>query len=92
MPTLTPDAKSALSRTIRDLRTRLLRDLHDEAESIYRLSIRDADKAGLTESALIRRQRLEGWLDERCCGVPEKQRATARERFRTEAEAEGVSC
>lgn len=90
MSQLTPEAKAALSRTIRELRARLLRDIHDEAESVYRLSIKDADKAGLREAALVRRKRLERWFDERSRGVPEKQRVAARERFRAEAEAEAA--
>lgn len=90
MSQLTPDAKAALSRTIRELRTRLLRDIHDEAESVYRLSIKDADKAGLDEAALERRKRLERWIAERVRGVPKEKPAEAQARFRAEAEAEAA--
>jgi len=61
---LTSEAKQLLSTTIRGLRTRLLRDLGDEAERRYRLSV-PIDKAGLDEAHHRRRERLEAWLDER---------------------------
>jgi len=64
MPYLTPDAKNQLSRTIRSLRDRLLTDLHNAAESTYRLSIDKLDKAGLAEEPREKRRRLEDWLDE----------------------------
>ncbi|MEM9504795.1 MAG: BREX-6 system adenine-specific DNA-methyltransferase PglX, partial [Cyanobacteria bacterium P01_E01_bin.43] len=64
MPYLTPDAKNQLSRTIRSLRNRLLTDLHNAAESTYRLSITKLDKAGLAEAPREQRRRLEDWLDE----------------------------
>ncbi len=56
--TLTPEARSCLSTTIRTLRERLIADLDAAAESAYRLSI-PADRAGLSESARVRRARLE---------------------------------
>ena len=37
--TMTPDAKRALSTTIRGLRARLLDDLHATTEATYRLSV-----------------------------------------------------
>jgi hypothetical protein len=61
---LTSEAKQLLATTIRGLRTRLLRDLGDEAERRYRLSV-PIDKAGLDEAHHRRRERLEAWLDER---------------------------
>ncbi|MEB3290978.1 MAG: BREX-6 system adenine-specific DNA-methyltransferase PglX, partial [Leptolyngbya sp.] len=64
MPYLTPDAKNQLSRTIRALRGRLLTDLHNAAESTYRLSIAALDRAGLAEEQREKRRRLETWLDE----------------------------
>ena len=64
MPYLTPDAKNQLSRTIRSLRDRLLTDLHNAAESTYRLSIDKLDKAELAEEPREKRRRLEDWLDE----------------------------
>jgi hypothetical protein len=57
MATLTPDAKQVLQTTIRSLRERLLRDIRDEAERRYRLSVPLA-RAGLNESSRRRRERL----------------------------------
>jgi methylase of polypeptide subunit release factors len=64
MFSLTPDAKSKLSTTIRSLRERLLTDLHNATEGTYRLSIKSLDKAGLAEEQRVKRQRLEQWLAE----------------------------
>ena len=61
---LTPEAKQVLSATIRSLRERLLRDLGDEAERRYWMSVSIA-QAGLAEAPRRRRERLEAWLDER---------------------------
>ncbi|MCP3995775.1 MAG: hypothetical protein GY722_12015, partial [bacterium] len=60
MATLTPEAKSQLSRTVRGLRERLLADLRAAADSAYRLSV-PVSKAGLAEKERILRQRLEDW-------------------------------
>ena len=60
---LTPEAKKALSSTIRGLQQRLLDDLHVATESAYRLSVRPQE-AGLAESARTKRKRLDDWLDE----------------------------
>lgn len=64
MPTLTSKAKQHLSTTIRGLRERLLRDIYDEAERRYRLSL-PAGQAGLDEASGKRRARLDDWLDAR---------------------------
>ena len=64
MSYLTSEAKAKLSSTIRTLRERLLTDLQNAAESVYRLSIRSADQAGLAESQREQRRRVETWLDE----------------------------
>ncbi len=64
MPTLTPEAKQLLSSTVRGLRERLIRDIRDEAERRYRLSV-PAAQAGLDEGHSRRRERLHSWLDER---------------------------
>ncbi|MCB9598642.1 MAG: BREX-6 system adenine-specific DNA-methyltransferase PglX, partial [Sandaracinaceae bacterium] len=61
--TMTPDAKRALSTTIRALRARLLTDLRDATESTYRLAVRARD-AGLDAGARVRRRRLEDWIAE----------------------------
>jgi Eco57I restriction-modification methylase len=60
---LTPEAKSKLSSTIRNLRERLLTDLHNAATSLYRLDL-PLSKAGLSEEFYCKRKRLEDWLDE----------------------------
>ncbi len=83
---MTPEAKTALSSTIRRLRTRLLDDLHGSTEATYRLSIRARD-AGLTEAARARRARLDVWLDEQVRGEAGRgRRGRSREHFRREAE------
>jgi hypothetical protein len=64
MSYLTPEAKSQLSTTIRNLRTRLLKDLRNAAESAYFLSITPITKANLAEEPRKKRERLEDWLDE----------------------------
>jgi hypothetical protein len=63
MPYLTPEAKSKLSATIRGLRKRLLEDLQNAGEGMFRLSIKAANQAGLTEANLVKRQRLEQWVE-----------------------------
>lgn len=63
MPHLTSEAKAKLSSTIRELRDRLLTDIHDTADSIYRLSL-TIEKAGLAEEQRVKRSRLEQWLKE----------------------------
>jgi hypothetical protein len=60
---MTPEAKSLLSKTIRDLRTTLLDDLQGATEGTYRLAL-PAAQAGLDEAAAQRRKRLESWAFE----------------------------
>jgi hypothetical protein len=87
MALLTPDAKQLLSTTIRGLRERLLRDIHDEAERQYHLSV-GVGQAGLDEAHRKRRERLEAWLDERVrASKPknDKERKAARERLLQQA-------
>ncbi|TNF28010.1 MAG: BREX-6 system adenine-specific DNA-methyltransferase PglX [Deltaproteobacteria bacterium] len=88
---MTPEAKRALSKTIRELRERLLTDLHAATERAYRLSIAKAEAAGLTEAPLERRRRLEAWLDEQTRALPPKDRAAARERFRRQVEQDAAA-
>ncbi len=45
---MTPEAKRELSNTIRALRERLLADLHDATESVYRLAVHERE-AGLSD-------------------------------------------
>jgi hypothetical protein len=90
---LTPEAKQQLSKTIRELRARLLRDLHDAAESRYRLAV-PKEKANLAEEPRKKRERLEAWLDERARSAGPKDKKdlqAARERFRREAEKEAAA-
>lgn len=94
--TMTPEAKKALSSTIRALRAHLLDGLHSETEQAYRLSITDPTGVGLDEAARERRARLEGWIDEQVRALPEKQvrkdsdKAAARARFRRDAEKQAA--
>jgi hypothetical protein len=90
---LTPEAKQALSATIRALRERLLRDLGNEAERRYRLSVSIA-QSGLAEAPRRRRQRLEAWLEERVRSSgakSDKDRQVARERFLSQAIKEAAA-
>ena len=83
MPQLTADAKTLLSRTIRDLRERLLRDLRAAAEGAYQLAI-SPRQAKLSEARRIQRERLETWVDERARASGAKGAAelgAARDRF-----------
>ena len=89
MSYLTPDAKTKLSSTIRELRDRLLTDIHNRAESFYRLSV-TLKQAGLAEEAHIKRQRLEKWLDEQVRSegkIPtDKDFESIKARYRLQAE------
>ena len=90
---MTPDARHALSTTVRSLRARLLGDLHDATETAYRPAVRTRD-AGLKEIARTRRARLEAWISEqlRAQGASEvntKHSRTA-EDFRFEAEKQAA--
>jgi hypothetical protein len=87
---MTPEAKSALARTVRDLRERLLDDLHDATESAYKLGLRRQD-ARLGEAQRIRRQRFEDWIAEQVRSLPKKQQSGAAERFRREAEKQAAA-
>ncbi len=60
---MTPEAKRELSATIRALRSRLLANLHDAAESAYRFGAPLHD-AGLSEASRARRKRLVQWIEE----------------------------
>ncbi|GMU55099.1 MAG: hypothetical protein AMXMBFR33_42450 [Candidatus Xenobia bacterium] len=60
---MTTEAKAWLSSTVRRLRELLLKDLADELQSVYRLSL-PLDRAGLSHDRHQRRRRLERLLDE----------------------------
>lgn len=93
-PTLTPEAKAALRRTIGELRKRLLDDFRAAAESAYLLSVKP-EAARLPEASAVRRRRLEGWLDEQVRTVAESERkkkpSEVRERFLQQAVKEAAS-
>lgn len=93
MATLTPEAKQLLSRTVRELRDRLLPGLRGSAEQRYRLSLPLA-KAKLPEELRKKRERLEAWLDERLRSADAKDRKAAeaaRSRFLDEALKEAAA-
>jgi Eco57I restriction-modification methylase len=88
---MTPDAKRALSTTIRALRTRLLTDLESATESAYRFSVR-AESAGLDEATKKNRARFEGWLKEQLAAERKSKGKAGRtaEDFRREAEKQAA--
>jgi len=90
---MTPDAKRALSTTVRSLRARLIEDLHAATDTAYRLSVRMRD-AGLDEVARTRRARLETWVAEQlraqsASEAKDKKTRTA-EDYRREAEKQAA--
>ena len=86
---MTPEAKNALSSTIRGLRQRLLEDLRLAMESAYRLSVR-TQEAGLDEAAKTKRQRLDSWLDEQLRAQAAGGRRRQRDDFLREAEQQAA--
>ncbi len=99
---MTPEAKQALSKTIRGskgtpsgsenqgLRQRLLADLHDATESTYRLSVRLTQDSGLDEAGLRKRKRLEAWIDEQWRSEGGGSGRRSREDFQREAEQQAA--
>ncbi len=61
---MTPEAKRALSATIRKLRARLLDDLHAASDTAYRFAVKPIKDAGLDEAAAAKRARLDAWIAE----------------------------
>ncbi len=61
------EAKSWLSTTVRNLRERLLKEFRDSVESTYRLGI-PLERAGLSEEQARKRERLKRWLAEQVGG------------------------
>ena len=98
---LTSEAKSELAKIIRGFRGTkanpndgiLLRGLREQARSLYRLDIEQAEKAGLPEDLRCRRDRLETWLNEQARAElaskkpKDKQKALKESRERHFAEA-----
>ena len=98
---LTPDAKKLLAETIRGtqqdpekgIRGRLLRAIHDEADRQYRLSV-PIGEAALDETHRRRRERIEGWIDERARAAKVKSKAelaATKERLLAQAEKEAAA-
>jgi hypothetical protein len=81
---MTPDAKSKLSKTIRGtqgsanvgLRGKLLKDLEDETKRRYHLTIKQLSNAGLDEAHTAKRKRLEDWIDEQVRAESGKNKRT----------------
>lgn len=88
---MSPEAKRALSTTIRDLRARLLGELHDATEEAYRFSVRAQD-AGLEEAKRRRRGRFEAWIAEQlnAQGASKGKSARTADDFRREAEKQAA--
>ena len=85
--TLTPEAKSLLSATIRALRARLIDDLLQQATGDYRLA-EPADKANLPGAQARSRAALDAFLDERMRATkPPTREAPAEARARLLREA-----
>jgi len=87
--TLDSATKEALRKTIRDLRERLLTDLHGATDGEYQLTVKP-EKARLSEAQRVRRARLEAWLEEQARSVAAKDQKDARVRFRQQAEKEAA--
>jgi hypothetical protein len=87
---MTPEAKMALSNTIRGLRQRLLEDLRLATESAYRLSVKRIQDAGLDEAARTRRQRLGICLEEQKRAQAAGGMGRQREDFLREAEQQAA--
>ena len=60
---LDSDAKEALRKAVRTLRPRLIEDILDAARGEYQLDL-PPEKARLPEARRLRRERLDGWIDE----------------------------
>ena len=86
--TMTSDAKSKLSKTIRALRERLLTELSEATDREYRLSVRSKD-AKLDTARTTKRKRLEDWLAEQVRAETGKQKRT-KDDFRREAEKQAA--
>ena len=93
---MTPDAKSALARTIRGtssshggLRQRLLEDLHNATETAYRLGVRTRD-AGLDEAARARRERFETWIAEQKRSQGASKAPRSADNYRRDAEKQAA--
>ena len=87
---MTPDAKSLLSKTIRQLRERLIDELERAMRGDYQLGVAAA-KAQLPEARSKKRARLDAWVDEQVRSLGNKvDRPAATARFRREIAAEAA--
>lgn len=97
---MSPEAKSALAKTIRSLREYLVGvpghaepvgKLQEAADAAYRWSLRPAD-AGLDEVARARRLRLESWIEEqqRALGSDKTKRTDKSQDFRRDVEKQAA--
>lgn len=89
---MTSDAKRKLASTIRELRTYLLKSLHDAVESEYRFSIKRAQDADLDEARTARRRRFEAWNSEQVRAEAKTKKKSPRDAdaFRLEAEKQAA--
>jgi hypothetical protein len=87
---MTPEAKKALSSTIRGLRQRLLEDLRLATESAYRLTVPRIQDAGLDQASTTKRRRLEDWLDEQFRAQAAGGRSRKKDDFLREAEQQAA--
>lgn len=90
---MTPEAKSALARTIRGgadggLRQHLIDSLHRATESAWRLGVRVQD-AGLNAAQTVARRRFEQWIGDQVRAQGGKAKRTADD-FRREAELQAA--
>lgn len=90
---MTPEAKSALARTIRGgsdggLRQHLIERLHAATESAWRLGVRVQD-AGLDAAQTVARRRFEQWIGDQVRAQGGKAKRTAAD-FRHEAELQAA--
>lgn len=86
---MTPEAKSKLSTTIRALRTRLLTDLKSSAESTYQFASK-IDRARLTAAQRIRRGRIDEWVDLEVRTQAGRKNARKHEDFRRDLEKQAA--
>ncbi len=81
--TMTPQAKSALNKTIRSLRASLLDGLERALVGAYRLDL-SPQQAQLPAGPRARRKRLDSWLDAQVSHLAQKKRPEARLRARAD--------
>ncbi|MGB7347365.1 MAG: BREX-6 system adenine-specific DNA-methyltransferase PglX [Pirellulaceae bacterium] len=86
---MTPEAKSKLSTTIRALRTRLLTDLKSSAESTYQFASK-IDRAKLTAAQRVRRGRIDEWVDLEVRTQAGRKNARKHEDFRRDLEKQAA--